>query len=157
MLAPGYFIAGSHAIRGGTLGGWKWQSLAHGVLLFFPMLAIGILYGLLVAVGLVLFIIPGLYFLIAYSFSACIYIEYRQEGLGIVDAMSVSRKVLSKNFWAITGFIIFQFLLILAGALCLLIGVLVALPVASLMTVFAFRDIFGFSDKRILDQTCVCC
>jgi uncharacterized membrane protein len=156
FLQIGFFIAGTHAIRGGQFA-FRWTYLFHGILLFFPVIVISILYSLLVCVGLFLLILPGLYFMVAYSFSIPIYIEYRQEGLGILQAMEVSRKLLTKHFWSIVLFYICQVLIAIAGVLALGVGVIVSIPVALLMTAFAFRDIVGLSEARTLDNTCVCC
>jgi len=154
MLAPGYFIAASHYARTKQ---WQNSHLFHGIYLFFPLVVISILYGLLVSIGLFLCILPGLYFMIAYCFSTFIYIELRQENLGIFDAMSVSRHVISKNFWSVTGFVILTMLICLAGALLFGIGFLVSMPVSAMMSSFAFRDIFGFSEKRSADKGLICC
>jgi len=154
MLQLGFFIAASHYARTKT---WCGVHLFHGIYLFFPLFVIAFLYGLLISIGLFLCIIPGLYFLIAYGFSMYVYIEFRQEGLGMIEAMSVSRHVLSKNFWSITGFFLFTILITLLGALALGVGLLVSIPVASMMSAFAFRDIFGFSEKRVPEKGLICC
>jgi len=154
MLYPGPFIAAAHYARSKT---WINSSLFHGIYLFFPLFVIAFLYSLLVGIGFFLCILPGLYFAIAYGFSMFIYIEFRQEGLGVIDAMSVCRHVLSKNFWSITGYFLFHMLIVLLGCLALGVGVFVSLPVAAMMNAFAFRDIFGFSEKRMPDNKLVCC
>jgi len=153
-LAPGFYIAATHHIRGNQ---WSSSHLFHGIYLFFPTLALGILYSLLVTVGLFLCIIPGLYFMVAYSLSLMIYIEYRQEGLGLIDSMNVSRHVVSKNFWEITGFLLAQLLIVIVGCLAFGIGFFIGYPVASMMSAFAIRDIVGLSAKRTEDRSCVCC
>jgi hypothetical protein len=75
LYISGFFIAGVHSIRPNG-GGWKWQTLFHGFYYYFPMLFIGILYSLAVAVGFLL-IVPGFYFMVVLSFSSYVFLEYR--------------------------------------------------------------------------------
>jgi uncharacterized membrane protein len=75
----------------------------------------------------------------------------------MIDAMNISRHVISKNFWSIAGFYIVQFGLLMLGLIFFGIGVLAALPIVCYMTSFAFRDIFGFSDLRVPETSVVCC
>jgi len=154
-MAPGYFIAGVHAIRPNGPG-WKWQALFHGFYYYFPMLFIGILYCLAVAVGMLL-IIPGFYFMVVLSFSSYVFLEYRCEGLGIIDSMTVSRKLLTRNFCYTFWIFIVVLFLICFGAFLFLVGSLITLPFSSFILVFAFRDIFGLSEIKQLDHGCVCC
>jgi len=152
-LTPGYFFAGAHTLRSGSFRG---IALWHGFFYFFPFLLIQILYSLAVAVGIFLLIIPGFYFLVSMSFSGYVYFEYHFSGLGIIDSMTVSRRVISKHFCSMFWFLIVTMLLNLLGALCLFVGILVSVPVTSLMSVVAFRDIFGLSSKP-MDTGCTCC
>jgi len=155
-MTPGYFIVASHAYRPGFSHEFRVWTMLHGYLLYLPLLWIGILYSLAISIGLFLCIIPGLYLMVAFSFTSFLWIEYRQQGLGIIDAFSVSRQVMTREFWGITLLILAQVGLVLLGCLMLLVGVLVTIPLANLMAAFAFRDIFGFSEKRHIDHGLVC-
>jgi hypothetical protein len=75
------YIAGTNHLRTGEP--IRLKHLFQGYLYYFPILLIGILQFLAFAFGLLLLIIPGIYFLVAFSFACPIYLEYRQEGLGI--------------------------------------------------------------------------
>jgi len=155
-MAPGFFIAGAHAIRPNG-SGWNWKSLFHGYLFYFPLLFISILYLLAVAVGFFLLIVPGFYFMVVLSFSTYIFVEYRCEGIGIIDSLTVSRKLLTRNFCH--TLLLFWVVLVvnLIAALCFFVGLLVSIPFTSFIMLFAFRDIFGLSDKHLFDRGCVCC
>jgi len=154
ILAPGPFMAAAHYARTRT---WCNSHLFHGAYLFFPLFAIYFLYGLLVSIGMFLCILPGIYFAVAFSFSAYIYIEFRQEGLRLLDSMSVSHHVITKNFWSVLVFMLWSILICLIGALFFGVGLLVAYPVSAMMSAFAFRDMFGFSEKRTPEKSIVCC
>jgi hypothetical protein len=154
-LAPGMFICGMHVLRPSI--GWKSGSLFHGFMLYFPILLIHIIYSLAVAVGLLLLIIPGLYFMIALSFAPLVYIEYYKENIGIMGSFHVSRRLMNKKFCQVLIFFMVLILMNILGGLCFLIGLFVSIPVGSLAVVAAFRDIFGTSEVRGLDTNCVCC
>jgi len=155
-MAPGYFIFTSHAFRP-VYHGFQVLTMLHGYFLYFPILWIAFLYDLAVSIGIFLLIIPGLYLAIAFSFAIPLWIEYRQEGLGIIDSFSVSRQVVTRQFWGITLLLLAQCGLIIIGVAIFIIGGLVTIPLAMLMHSFAFRDIFTFSEKRHFDHGLVCC
>jgi len=119
-----------------------------GYLVFFPTLLVEIIMVLLLALGFFLFVIPGLYFAIAASFSVLIFLEYHQLGLSQWQSIKVSVSLVNKDFCSILGFLMLSNVVIFLGVLCLGVGILVSLPVAMLATVCAFRDIVGFSDTQ---------
>jgi len=152
----GMFIAGTHALRSSGTG-WNSSMIFRGYLYFFPMLWIGFLSLLAVLVGLILLIIPGLYLMIALHFAAFVYIEYRGAGLGVIQSMTVSRRVVHKHFCSILLFLIVCTGLILLGLLSFGIGLLVTIPLTMLMTSVAVRDMFGLQPAKPVESGCMCC
>jgi uncharacterized membrane protein len=74
----------------------------------FPLIVAGILYGLSVAVGLILIIVPGLLFLTWFSlYAPAIVVEKR----GILDAFTRSRELVRGNGWRVFGVIVVTFIL----------------------------------------------
>jgi len=155
-LGVGYFLVGSLLLRQAGLG-FKPSVMFHGFFYTLPIFGLTILISLVVCLGLIFLIIPGLYFAVVLSFSVPVYLEYHHEGLGVIDSMKVSWKVLRKQFWNIVALLLVQFLLVFVGLICFVIPALVTIPVASLMAVYAFRDIFGLNENRHIDHHCVCC
>lgn len=96
--------------------------------LFFPMLWVGILVGLVVLGSSILLILPGIYFAIALNFSQTILIDQDIHG---TKALAASRALVRGRWWA-------AFWRIVAGGVVfgLLIGVSVAVigGIASLMS-----------------------
>ena len=74
----------------------------------FPLIVTGLFYGLCIAVGLVLLIVPGLVFLTWFSlFAPAIVIEQR----GIFDSFNRSRELVRGNGWRVFGVLVVAFLI----------------------------------------------
>ncbi|MBV9195273.1 MAG: hypothetical protein JO168_14105 [Solirubrobacterales bacterium] len=74
---------------------------------FWPLLAVSILFGVGVAIGFVLLIIPGLYLLVIWSVVAPVTVL---EQPGVFAAFRRSRELVRGNRWAVFGVIVIVFL-----------------------------------------------
>lgn len=99
-----------------------------------------ILVGLIVGVGFLFFIVPGIYFALKYQFTIQLIID---KNLGFMDAMKESAKMTTGLKMSLFGFNLALFGIILLGAICLGIGVFVAIPVVWLAEVFMYRRLAG--------------
>jgi hypothetical protein len=79
-------------------------SVSH---VFWPLLAVSLLFGIGVAIGFVLLIIPGLYLLVIWSVVAPVTVL---EQPGVFDAFRRSRELVRGNGWAVFGVIVVVFL-----------------------------------------------
>ncbi|KAL6064780.1 DUF624 domain-containing protein [Balamuthia mandrillaris] len=172
-LQYGYFIVGSQLLRHYSSTGrfdedtytYRFKDMFRGFYLFFPLLLLSLLLGVSVGVGLLLFIVPGLYLLVTLAFAPYVYIEYHHmnntgvasNSFGVIDSLVISRRVVHRNFCTNLLFFIVYFLVCLAGALCFGVGLLVARPVMELAMVFAFHDQFKLLPRRDVDRTCFYC
>lgn len=110
-------------------------------LAFVPLMLFSIVGQLLVGVGLVLCILPGIYLIVAWLFFTALLILDKR--LDFWAAMEVSRKVVSHHWWAFFGFLLVQVLLTVLGVLCCVIGLFIVLPVITAASVYAYEDIFN--------------
>ena len=94
------------------------------------------LYGLMVGFGFLLLIVPGIYFAIRYSQYENAIVD---KDMGIFDAFSYSSKITQENKMSLLGFYILGFLIIVAGAIALLVGLLFAIPLYILSTIVVYR------------------
>ncbi len=69
---------------------------------------------LLVAVGLIFLILPGIYLMVGYTFSYMLVVD---RGLGAWPALEESRRVVRKNWWGVFGLTLVMLLLIGVGGL----------------------------------------
>ncbi|UCD19247.1 MAG: hypothetical protein JSU64_07460 [candidate division WOR-3 bacterium] len=109
---------------------------------FWRYLGASILTGLVVWVGMILFIIPGIYWSIKFQFYGYFVIEQRCEP---VEAMRRSSRITHTVKWKLLGFGIVLALINLLGAMCLFVGLFVTIPI----TLLAYSLVY----RKLLEQT----
>jgi len=107
---------------------------------FWKFLGASILVGLAIGIGFVLLIVPGVIAAIFFMFSTLLVID---RDLGPIDAMKESMRIGLGHRWSLLGLIVLLSLIALVGVLALFVGVLVAMPVAALAFVHAYRMLSG--------------
>jgi predicted Ser/Thr protein kinase len=107
----------------------------------FPQLLLGgLVAGLLTALGFMCFALPGLYLAVAWWFTLILIVDKQLE---FWPAMEVSRKVVTRHWWKFFGFWLLAWLLSLAGALALVVGLFISLPFVLIAVAYAYEDVFG--------------
>ena len=107
---------------------------------FGPLVAAYLLSLFLVMLGLILFVIPGIYLMIAWAFALPLIID---KGMDFWDAMELSRKMITKHWWKMFGLALVLMLLCLAGILVFLIGFVIAGAICQAAAAYAYEDIFS--------------
>ena len=107
---------------------------------FVQALVAGIIFSLLVSIGFILCIIPGLVFAALWTFTWPLLMDKR---LDFWPAMEVSRRVLWPNVWGIFGLLLVGVLVMIVGVLCCYVGAFVAMPVVIAAQAYAYEDFFG--------------
>ncbi len=110
-------------------------------LAFVPLLLAGIIVHVLVGIGLALCIVPGIYLIVAWRLFVPLLIL--DKGLEFWPAMELSRKVVTKHWWACFGLLLLAAFVGLLGLVVCLVGVFFTMPIAVGATVYAYQDIFG--------------
>lgn len=136
-MGAGIFIMSLKHATGGT-------ATASETLAYFgkalPMLGLVILAYILIAIGFLLLILPGIYL------GVCFYMAIplmADKNLGIVEALKASRQATHHKFFPMLGLVLLCTLIVILGALALGIGLIWAIPMASLMMAIAYRNMFG--------------
>jgi len=157
-LLFGVFLAVTNKIRAnGPNGDMRYDHFVFGFLFLIPIALIGLLSLLLIAFGFVLCILPGLYALFALSFSIPIFLEFHGKKIGMIGSMILSVKIINKHLVEMIVFLIINSLLGISGILFLGVGLLVTLPLSSIVFTMAFRDIFGLNPTKEQENTCILC
>jgi hypothetical protein len=105
--------------------------LAHAVIL-------GILTSIGTAIGFVLLIVPGIWFMVSSTFSNAIFLTLKQDG---IEAIKMSMDIVRGRWWNIAGFLLLIMIINIAGGLCFLLGLLVTVPVSMLSMIVALEKL----------------
>ncbi len=108
---------------------------------FLPLLLLSLVTSILIAIGLALLIIPGVYLAVAYLFAACLVIDRR---LDFWPAMELSRRRVNPLWFGIFTFMLLLVVVNLLGGLLLGLGLLVTVPLSYCALTAAYADLFGF-------------
>lgn len=122
-LGAGYFYYFVRRIRGEPTG---LADLFGGFSRVYPSLLLaGIFVQVLEGVGFLCFILPGIYFMVAYALTPIAILDRK---VGFWRGMEVSRQAIRGNWWAMLLVLFLSALLVVAGMLALLVGALVTVP-----------------------------
>lgn len=110
---------------------------------FLPYVVGTILYGLIGLGGMILLIVPGIIWLIQFSFYSYLIVD---KGLKAVDSLKASSAVTKGARWQLFVFGLLIGLINIAGALCLLVGLLVTIPLTLLAMAHAYRQLLAQSE-----------
>ncbi|NMC36555.1 DUF975 family protein [Candidatus Beckwithbacteria bacterium] len=97
-----------------------------------------ILYGLIVTVGLVLLIVPGIMWAIKYAYMPFVIID---KNLGPIEALKESAKITKGSRWQILLFGLTMIGVEILGLLALVVGLLVAVPVVMVASAYVYRQL----------------
>ena len=107
---------------------------------FLHLFLVYIVAAVLTSIGFVLCIIPGIYLTVGYVFALPLAIDKRME---FWTAMEVSRRVVHHHWWSVFGYLIVAVLIVFAGLVACLVGMVVAIPVAIAGLMYLYQDLFG--------------
>jgi uncharacterized membrane protein len=93
---------------------------------------------LLVIFGLILFIVPGIYFYLKYMFAPYLVVD---KNLGPLEALKASGKLTDGLKWDLTGFVLAATILTYSGILLFFVGLIITIPVATLSYVVLYNKL----------------
>jgi len=111
---------------------------------FLQIFLISLVGGLLILLGYIFLLIPGIYLSIAYIFAIQLAVDYDLE---FWDALETSRKLVSKKWFSISWFSLVLLAVNVVGLLLFGIGLLVTLPLTICTVIAAYDDIAGNTSK----------
>lgn len=107
-----------------------------------PLALTTLLSGLMIILGIILLVIPGIYLSVAYFLALPLVVD---KGLGPWQAMEASRKAVTHRWFSVFGLLIVLGLLSIAGAIPLFIGFIWTIPLYMIALGILYRNIFGVS------------
>lgn len=106
--------------------------------LFWNYFGAVVLYMIVVVLGLILFIIPGIYFGLKYQFYAYLIVD---KNLGAIEALKKSAVMTDGVKWKLLGFCFVIFGLNILGFIALIFGLLVTIPMSIMAYVYVYRTL----------------
>ncbi len=106
--------------------------------LFWPFLGASVLFGVMVVFGMLLFIVPGIYWALKYQFYGELIVDKK---MGALESLKKSGEITDGVKWQLLGF---GFVLVgvnILGALALGVGLFVAIPMSSLAYFIVYRKL----------------
>ncbi|MFQ6088261.1 MAG: hypothetical protein ACE5K0_05095 [Candidatus Methanofastidiosia archaeon] len=133
-LTVGFYIIASKAKKGeADLG-----DLAKGFDVFGSAVLAQLIIAILIVVGLIFCIIPGLVFALWYMYTLVVIAEKK---VGFQEAMRESKEIVSKEFFDHVIFVIVLLFINFIGFLLCLVGLLVTVPLSMVALVMAYQDL----------------
>lgn len=105
-----------------------------------PLTITTILMYLMIIVGLLLLVLPGIYLMFAYYMAIPLVVE---KGMSPWQALETSRKAVTKKWFRFLGFVIVIMILITLSALPLMIGLIWTVPMSIFAYAIVYRNMFG--------------
>ena len=95
---------------------------------------------ILMLLGILLCVIPGIYLSVAWYFAMPLVIDRR---MNFWAAMELSRKMVTRHWFMIFAFLIVYGLLVIAGLIACCVGIFVTMPIGFAALMYAYETIFS--------------
>jgi uncharacterized membrane protein len=102
------------------------------------MLFTQVVVGVIVVVGLILFIVPGIVFALRLQYATYVLIDKK---LNIFDAVRESWNITKGSTMNLLGFAVVSFFVAMGGAMLLGVGLLLAIPTIMIATAYIYRKL----------------
>lgn len=114
--------------------------------LFFTYVGGSIFYGLLVVLGLLLFVIPGIFLAVSYWLFSYVLLD---KELGVWEALSEAKRISRGARWELFKFMIVVGVLNLAGAFTFFVGLFITIPVTAVAIAYVYRRLLNKQETPV--------
>lgn len=97
-----------------------------------------LIYGIVVMIGIICFVVPGVILGIRLQFYRYLIVD---KGMGQIEALTTSWQMTKGSFWNLLGLAIVLIVVNILGALLLVVGLLVTAPLSVLATAEVYRKL----------------
>jgi uncharacterized membrane protein len=136
-LNAGFFVVSAKLLKNQTP---EFTDFFSGFKFFLQLALLGVVSSILICIGLILLIAPGVYLIVSYLFALMFIVD---RGLDFWPAMETSRRSVQTRWFGIFLLFLLLLLLNLGGLLLLGVGLLVSVPLTHCIITVAYADIFG--------------
>jgi uncharacterized membrane protein len=140
LLVSSWLAAGSIKIALSYFDGKKlpFNNLFTQTKYFWRMVGASLLLGLIIVVGLIFLIIPGIYLALRFFFTRTLIVD---KDMGIIEAMKESTKMTEGIKWQLLVFCLAMIGAMILGGIALGIGIFVAIPIIWLAEIYVYKKI----------------
>ncbi|WP_163832434.1 DUF975 family protein [Spartinivicinus ruber] len=110
-----------------------------------PITIFSLLNAIIIYIGFILLIIPGIYLTIAYMLGMPLVVDRK---MGAWQALETSRKAITKHWFTIFGTFIVLLLIIMVSVIPLGIGLIWTLPFAAIAIGVMYKSVFGIETNN---------
>lgn len=114
-----------------------------------PLFLTVLLMSLLISVGIMLLVLPGIYLAIAYVFALPLVVD---KGLSPWQALEASRKAVTHSWFKIFGIMILLLFFVWVSMLPLLLGLIWSLPFSFVAMGMIYRTLFGINKATLTES-----
>lgn len=102
-----------------------------------------------ILLGLLCFIVPGIYLIIRWMFAEYLIVD---KGLRPIEALRESSKMTEGVKWALLGYLLLGFLIMLLGLIVLVVGIIPASMVLAFATIHIYRQLLSRTESRVTES-----
>jgi len=129
---------------------WKMVFAAFSGKKILSMTIATVLQILLICIGLVLLVLPGIYLTVGYALTLPLILD---KGLGPWEALEASRKAIHKKWWTVLGMYLVMMLLYMVSMIPLGLGLIWTVPMFMVLMGVLYSRLFGFSEVEEDEET----
>ncbi len=104
--------------------------------IFLQALIGNIIYYILMVIGFILLIVPGVYVFVRFLLLPYVFVDQK---LGWKEALKEASRLSEGSRWDLLGFVLLLVIMNIVGALLLLVGLLVSIPVSAIAMAMAYE------------------
>jgi len=139
-ISAGYYLTINRIRKGESI---NFSNFFDGFRMFMPVMIVSMLSGLIISIGMILLVIPGIFFSVIYLFAMPLVVFGK---LDFWAAMESSRIIITKNFKEAFLFGLMIVGINIMGLLALGFGVLITIPLSYAVILMAYEDIYNFDE-----------
>ena len=133
IVKPGFIALTLHCIDGVSV---RFTDLFSKLAIFWRFLAASILYGLPLLVGFILFIVPGVYWMMKYSLWPYFLVDKK---VSVIESFAMSARATQGYKWSLLSVFVFLGAMNVLGLCVFLVGLLVTVPLSALILTYVYR------------------
>ena len=151
LILQGPLLTGFIVVALCQIGGRKVElrHYAWGFRFFLPLLVVSVLCSVLVSVGLMLLVLPGIYLVVAYMLTPVLVVELNMD---FWPAMELSRRIVSRHWFRMALLALVLAGVNMLGGLAAVLGLCVTVPFSMNVLTVAATDIMAELDLRRMTE-----